>query len=135
MSNSVYRVTEVIGTSPDSWEAAARNAVETASRSVRAAPSPSDPAAPPARDSAPRPGAAFAAPPLAHPDPTTADRAQPARLSAQPPLNELRFTLPRAVVERLEQLERRLEKLETFSTPTSRPRATSDRQVGSERTP
>jgi dodecin len=35
MSNGVYRVTEVIGTSPDSWEAAARNAVETAARSIR----------------------------------------------------------------------------------------------------
>jgi dodecin len=35
MSDSVYRVTEVIGTSSDSWEAAARNAVETAARSVR----------------------------------------------------------------------------------------------------
>jgi dodecin len=31
----VYRVTEVIGTSPESWEAAARNAVETASRTIR----------------------------------------------------------------------------------------------------
>ena len=31
MSDSVYRVTQVIGTSPDSWEAAAHNAVETAS--------------------------------------------------------------------------------------------------------
>ena len=35
MSESVYRVTEVIGTSSESWEAAARNAVETAARSVR----------------------------------------------------------------------------------------------------
>jgi flavin-binding protein dodecin len=35
MSDSVYRVTEVIGASPDSWEAAARNAVETAGRSIR----------------------------------------------------------------------------------------------------
>src|SRR5437773_1921009 len=35
MSDSVYRVTEVIGTSPDGWEAAARNAVETAARSIR----------------------------------------------------------------------------------------------------
>jgi dodecin len=32
---SVYRVTEVIGTSPDSWAAAARNAVETAAQTVR----------------------------------------------------------------------------------------------------
>jgi flavin-binding protein dodecin len=32
---SVYRVTEVIGTSPESWEAAARNAVETAAHTVR----------------------------------------------------------------------------------------------------
>ena len=35
MADSVYRVTEVIGTSSESWEAAARNAVETAARSVR----------------------------------------------------------------------------------------------------
>ena len=35
MSDSVYRVTEVIGSSPDGWEAAARNAVETAARSIR----------------------------------------------------------------------------------------------------
>jgi dodecin len=33
MIDSVYRVTEVIGVSPDSWEAAARNAVETAASS------------------------------------------------------------------------------------------------------
>lgn len=33
--DSVYRVTEVIGVSGDSWESAARNAVETAAKSVR----------------------------------------------------------------------------------------------------
>jgi flavin-binding protein dodecin len=35
MADGVYRVTEVIGVSSDSWEAAARNAVETAARTVR----------------------------------------------------------------------------------------------------
>jgi len=35
MAESVYRVTQVIGTSTDSWESAARNAVETAARTVR----------------------------------------------------------------------------------------------------
>ena len=35
MTDSVYRVTEVIGVSSDSWEAAARNAVETAAKTVR----------------------------------------------------------------------------------------------------
>ena len=35
MTESIYRVTEVIGTSPDSWEAAAKNAVETAARTLR----------------------------------------------------------------------------------------------------
>jgi dodecin len=35
MADSVYRVTEVIGSSSDGWEAAARNAVETAGKSVR----------------------------------------------------------------------------------------------------
>ena len=35
MSDSVYRVTDVIGTSSQSWEDAAKNAVETAARTVR----------------------------------------------------------------------------------------------------
>jgi flavin-binding protein dodecin len=35
MTDSVYRVTQVIGTSTDTWEAAARNAVETAAETVR----------------------------------------------------------------------------------------------------
>ena len=35
MADSVYRVTEVIGTSTESWEAAAANAVATAAKSVR----------------------------------------------------------------------------------------------------
>jgi flavin-binding protein dodecin len=33
--NTVYRVTEVIGTSENSWEDAARNAVKVASKSLR----------------------------------------------------------------------------------------------------
>lgn len=33
--NAVYRVTDVIGTSSNSWEEAARNAVKTASKSLR----------------------------------------------------------------------------------------------------
>ena len=33
--HAVYRVTEVIGTSSESWEAAARSAVETASKTLR----------------------------------------------------------------------------------------------------
>ena len=35
MADSVYRVTEVIGVSSESWEAAARNAIETAAKTVR----------------------------------------------------------------------------------------------------
>lgn len=35
MADTVYRVTEVIGTSTESWEAAARSAVQTAAKSVR----------------------------------------------------------------------------------------------------
>ena len=35
MADSVYRVTQVIGSSSDSWEAAARQAVETAAQTVR----------------------------------------------------------------------------------------------------
>lgn len=35
MAEGVYRVTEVIGVSTESWEAAARSAVETAAKTVR----------------------------------------------------------------------------------------------------
>ncbi len=35
MAGSVYRVTEVIGTSPDSFADAAKNAIETAASTVR----------------------------------------------------------------------------------------------------
>jgi flavin-binding protein dodecin len=35
MAESVYRVTEVIGVSTESWDAAARNAVQTAAKTVR----------------------------------------------------------------------------------------------------
>jgi flavin-binding protein dodecin len=34
-TDSVYRVTEVIGTSTKSWEDAAKNAVETAAKTLR----------------------------------------------------------------------------------------------------
>lgn len=33
--DSVYRITEIIGTSKTSWEDAAKNAVETASKTLR----------------------------------------------------------------------------------------------------
>jgi dodecin len=35
MTESVYKVIELIGTSPTSWEEAAKNAVETASKTLR----------------------------------------------------------------------------------------------------
>ncbi len=35
MTESIYKVIELIGTSTTSWEAAAKNAVETASESLR----------------------------------------------------------------------------------------------------
>ena len=35
MPNSIYRVTEVIGTSSQSWEDAAKRAIETAAKSLR----------------------------------------------------------------------------------------------------
>jgi len=35
MADSVYRVTEVIGVSSESWEAASRAAVQTAAKTVR----------------------------------------------------------------------------------------------------
>jgi dodecin len=35
MPESVYRVTELVGTSTESWEKAAQSAIETASQSLR----------------------------------------------------------------------------------------------------
>ena len=35
MSDSVYKVIQLVGTSPNSWEEAAKNAVETAGSSLR----------------------------------------------------------------------------------------------------
>jgi dodecin len=35
MSESVYKLIELVGTSPDSWEKAAANAVETAAKSLK----------------------------------------------------------------------------------------------------
>lgn len=35
MTESVYKVIELIGTSPESWDRAAANAVETAAKSLR----------------------------------------------------------------------------------------------------
>jgi len=35
MPNSVYRVTEIVGTSTRSWEEAAKRAIETAAKSLR----------------------------------------------------------------------------------------------------
>lgn len=35
MNESIYKVIELVGTSPKSWEEAARNAVETAGKSLR----------------------------------------------------------------------------------------------------
>jgi flavin-binding protein dodecin len=35
MSDSIYKVIELVGTSTKSWEDAAKNAVETASKSLR----------------------------------------------------------------------------------------------------
>ena len=35
MPNSVYKVVEIVGSSPDSWEKATQNAIDTASKSLR----------------------------------------------------------------------------------------------------
>ncbi len=35
MSDSVYKIIELVGSSPDGWEAATKNAVERASKSLR----------------------------------------------------------------------------------------------------
>jgi len=62
------------------------------------------------------------------------DRATPSAPGLRP--NDLQLTLPRAVVERLEQLERRLEKLESPSGGAAKAlSAKRDPQIGSVRNP
>ena len=56
-----------------------------------------------------------------------------ALLPPQP--NELRLTLPRAIVERLEKLEGRLEKLESYPTRAAGGTSASNRQINSARNP
>jgi serine protease Do len=52
-----------------------------------------------------------------------------------PQPNELRLTLPRAIVERLEKLEGRLERLESFPTRAGGGTSASNRQINSARNP
>ncbi len=53
-----------------------------------------------------------------------------------PQPSDLRLVLPPAIVERLERLERRLEKLKAFPTHTATgTRESADRQIGSARIP
>ena len=56
-------------------------------------------------------------------------------LSPSPQANELRLTFPRAVVERFEKLERRLEKLESFPARATGPASDRDPQISSTRNP
>jgi S1-C subfamily serine protease len=128
------------GSPPNSESGPVRASVPvtpTAAYAIPPAPTTSEPApaAPSARDSAPQPGPASPAP-ATQPEPTLPEGAPlSVNPSPAPPLNELRLTLPRAVLERLEQLERRLEKLETFSTPSGHPGTAPHRPAGPERKP
>jgi len=67
----------------------------------------------------------------------TEDRATSpsAPASSVPRPNELRLTLPRAIVERLDQLERRLEKLESFPARDPGPASAQSRQISPTRHP
>ena len=78
---------------------------------------PGTPTAPSVPRTDPAPGA-LASPRPVDPDHGLSDRAKPLTPALSPSLNDLRLNLPRAFVERLEKLERRLEKLETVPPPT-----------------
>jgi serine protease Do len=69
----------------------------------------------------------------AHPKPEI-QTGGPVRLPSPQP-DDLRLTLPRAVVERLEKLERRLEKLEAFAPRATGPASASDPRISSARQP
>ena len=56
-------------------------------------------------------------------------------VSSSPRADDLGLTLPRALLERLDQLERRLEKLEGISKHGPRPVPALDRQISSSRNP
>jgi serine protease Do len=80
------------------------------------------------RDATLRP-AASVSPRLPGADPGPPDRAEAAVHSSTPSLNGPLLSLPRAVAERLRQLERRLEKLETVSAPAPDRGPAPDRHV------
>ena len=71
--------------------------------------------------------------PASKSNPPLQNRAESPSQAIQP--NELQLTLPRAVAERLEQLERRLEKLESSRTRASGSAAADNRQISSIRKP
>ncbi len=81
-------------------------------------------------DPSPGRGGVIVSPPT---NPETQTRALALLPSPQP--NELRLTLPRAVVERLEKLEHRLEKLESFPARATGPASAHDPQINSSRHP
>ncbi len=70
---------------------------------------------------------------LPTPRPSLQDRTESAVPKIEP--DELRLTLPRAVVERLEQLERRLEQLESSAARASGATAIQNRQISTIRKP
>jgi serine protease Do len=116
----------------------------TASRSTPPTPAPAAPASvpsvpdpTPSHDAAPGPGSTRTPHP-ADPDRPPTDRDRPQTSTSTGSFNDLRLTLPRAFVERIERLERRLEKLETFTppaTPVPSPGAAPRRPGDSVRTP
>jgi hypothetical protein len=88
----------------------------TASQSAPVDPVPPAQTSPPSHDPALQSSADLARAARSH-EPVSPDRVGGATTTSTPQLDELQFTLPRAVTERIDQLERRLKKLETFSTP------------------
>ncbi|MGZ3412436.1 MAG: S1C family serine protease [Isosphaeraceae bacterium] len=118
---------------PTAAPAAATSAVPSAASPTALLPTPPTPAAPSVPDS--RIGQAETQPWREAPAAVsiTGPERSPLRAAVPPPqAEELKLTLPRAVADRLEQLERRLEKLERPPTPASPPET---RQASSARTP
>jgi S1-C subfamily serine protease len=111
--------------------APSRTSTPTAPVTVTAASASSQPAA----TATTLAGHSAAARPASLSNPTLPENAPLVRRSASPAPelrpNDLRLTLPRAVLERLEQLERRLEKLEARSPGVKALSAKQDPQIGS----
>jgi serine protease Do len=98
-------------------------------------PAPTPPTSPASESPAPAGGLPGPNITVANQAPNPEPQVQTPTVLSTPRPDDLRLTLPRAFVDRLEKLERRLEKLESFPAPPTSSATSVDRQISAARTP